>query len=51
MLEIPIAFLPGGTWNGNASDLNGGNEIHACTNVLRGTTVNKENLIAKDHVT
>jgi len=48
LLDIPIAFLPGGSWNGNACDLHGKIENHACTNVLRGDTIKKEILIVKD---
>jgi len=42
--------LPGGSWNGNACDLHGKIENHACTNVLRGTTIEKEIMIARDHI-
>ena len=50
LFEIPVAFIPGGSWNGNACDFHGWIENHACTNVLWGETTNKELLITKDYL-
>jgi len=36
--EIAFGYLPGGSWCGQACDLSGRIDNHACTNVLRGTT-------------
>lgn len=40
--------MPGGSWNATACDLNGKIENWAATHVLRGTTIQKELIIAKD---
>jgi len=41
-------MVPGGSWNANASDLNGSKANYGCTNVLRGTTIDKEIILFED---
>jgi len=48
LLDIPIGYLPGGSWNGTACDLHAWIENHASTNILWGEVTNKELLVVKD---